>query len=120
MRLLPRFAWLPLRRLALVVVLLVAPLLARSGPLATVAARPAGAPARFTYRPLLQVSALSCLLLGALGLAWYYRRQRARHWHPQVGLLSAVGVLPSGELSQPVTRYVWPQAPRRAAHPRLS
>lgn len=119
MRPLPCFAWLSPLLLALVTTLLVAPLLAprlaRSGPLAASAARPA----RSAYRPLLRVSAFPCLLLGALGLAWYRRRQRPRHWHPRVGLLSAVRVLPSGELSQPVSRYSWPHA-RRATHPRLS
>ncbi|WP_332874879.1 cytochrome ubiquinol oxidase subunit I [Hymenobacter psoromatis] len=96
-----------------------AKLAAFEGHYATLAARPAGAPARPAPRILLRVSVFS-LLFGALGLAWYHRSRRPQHWHPRVGLLSPVRVLPSGELSQPVTRYIWPYHARRATHPRLS
>lgn len=132
MHTLPRFTWLPalVLSLALVTALFVGPLLvplltrparpttAFNIPTTAAAARPAVAPARSAYRTLLTVSALSYLLLGALGLAMYRRSRRARHWHPRVGGLSPVQVLPSGELSQPVSRYIRPYA-RRAVNPRL-
>lgn len=118
MRSLPRFPWLP--SLALLLVLatalfigpLLAPLLTWSAVRTPLTVPRAIAPARSPYRTLLTVSAVSYLLLGFLGLAVYRRSQRPRHWHPRVGPLSPVQVLPSGELSQPVSRHIRPYARR--------
>ena len=108
MRLFHRIARLPLV-LGLATALLVAPLLMRP---AAPSAPSADALTRSAYRTLLTVSAVSYLLLGALGLTVYRRSQRPRHWHPRVGPLSPVQVRPSGELSQPVSRHIRPYARR--------
>lgn len=115
----PCVTWLAPLLLALVTTALFAPPLARSATsIAALAVRPAVTPARSAYRTLLSISVVPCLLLGALGLVLYRRSHRPRHWHPRVGLLSPVQVLPSGELSQSVGRYIWP-LPKRAANQRL-
>ncbi|MBT9395114.1 hypothetical protein KLP40_18245 [Hymenobacter sp. NST-14] len=70
-----------------------------SAPAATVI--PAGSPAL-----LLTLAASLHLLLGAAALGIYSRSRQTRHWHPRVGFLSPVHVLPGGELSQPVSRRI--------------
>ena len=113
----PRFIWSPalLLLLALSLSMALLPLWSAYRHLsgATVVAAPAVSPAL-----LLTLAASLHLLLGAAALGIYYRSRQTRHWHPRVGFLSPVHVLPGGELSQPVSRRI-ALTPRRPSSSRI-
>ena len=105
-----RFRWLPALAFLLVLsqVLAVRPLWAAYQTL------PAGAPSPAHPSPVLLLSLVLGLhlLFGTVVVGVFRRSRQPRHWHPRVGELSPVQVLPSGELSQVVSSRIRPYVRR--------